>query len=215
MLRIQREKLTRVLNQIATAQENGETKKQGKTMERNLLITIALVVVCQAMGHTEAGWCASLVTLLAVGVQGQDESESWTLILEMTGKDVGVGEVVKFEVSGPQLNIQQVMTPTNKSWHKGKQLHKEEWIRSMVVRKKAELSLLVLTAAGVVCKLGGEHKWCGFGVILLTSLALGELWGHARAEDAPLHSQEHNLEAYDCMGLKIPKRIPFCMSVSK
>ena len=41
MLRIQRENLTRVLNWIATSQENGETKKQGKTMEKNLLIMIA------------------------------------------------------------------------------------------------------------------------------------------------------------------------------
>ena len=54
MLWIQREKFTRVLNQIATSQENGETKKQGKTMERNLLIMIASGVVCQALGHTGA-----------------------------------------------------------------------------------------------------------------------------------------------------------------
>ena len=100
MLRIQRENLTRVLNRIATSQENGDTKKQGKTMERNLLIMTASVVVCQVMGHTGVGWCASLVTLLAVGVQGQEESESWTLILETTGKDVRVGEVVNLEVSG-------------------------------------------------------------------------------------------------------------------
>ena len=68
MLRIQREKLTRTLNRIATSQENGGTKKQGKTMERNLLVMIATGVVCQAMGHAGAGWCISLVTLLAVGV---------------------------------------------------------------------------------------------------------------------------------------------------
>ena len=75
-LRIQREKLTKVLDRITTSQENRETKKQGKTMEKNLLIMIASGVVCQAMGHAGAGWCASLVTLLAVGVQGQEESES-------------------------------------------------------------------------------------------------------------------------------------------
>ena len=55
MLRIQRENLTRVLNRIATSQENGDTKKQGKTMERNLLIMTASVVVCQVMGHTGVG----------------------------------------------------------------------------------------------------------------------------------------------------------------
>ena len=47
MLRIQREKLTRTLNRIATSQENGGTKKQGKTMERNLLFMIASGVVGQ------------------------------------------------------------------------------------------------------------------------------------------------------------------------
>ena len=55
MLRIQREKLTRTLNWIATSQENRGAKKQGKTMERNLLFMIASGVVCQAMGHAGAG----------------------------------------------------------------------------------------------------------------------------------------------------------------
>ena len=67
-------------------------------------------------------------------------------------------------------------------------MHKKEWIRSILVMKKAELSLLFLTAAGVVCKLGGEHKWYGFCVISLASLASGQLWGQAK-EDVPLHSQ--------------------------
>ena len=77
-----------------------------------------------------------------------------------------------------------------------------------MVMKKAELSLLFLTAAGVVCKLGGDHKWYGFCVISLASLASGQLWDQARAEDVPLHAQgkretsqeEYNLEAYDCNG---------------
>ena len=119
-LRIQREKLTKVLDRITTSQENGETKKQGKTMEKNLLIMIASGVVCQAMGHAGAGWCASLVTLLAVGVQGQEESESWTPILETTGEDIGMGELVNLEVPGSQINIHQAMTPTDKSRCKGK-----------------------------------------------------------------------------------------------
>ena len=155
MLRIQREKLTRTLNRIATSQENGGTKKQGKTMERILLFMIASGVVCQAMGHAGAGWCASLMTLLAVVVQGQEESEPWTPMLEMTGEDTGIGELVNLEVPGPQINIHQAMTSTDKSRCKGKRLHKEEWNRSMLVMKKAELSLLFLTAAGVVCRLGG------------------------------------------------------------
>ena len=136
MLRIQREKLTRTLNRIATSQENGGTKKQGKTMERNLLFMIAAGVVCQAMGHGGAGWCRSLVTLLAVGVQEQEESEPWTPMLETTGEDTGIRELVNLEVPGPQIDINQATTPTGNSRCKGKQPHKEEWNRSMLVMKK-------------------------------------------------------------------------------
>ena len=39
---------------------------------------IASGVVCQAMSHTGYGWCVSLLTLLAMGVQGQDVNEPWT-----------------------------------------------------------------------------------------------------------------------------------------
>ena len=78
MLRMQREKLTKTLSQIANSRENKGTKKQETAMERNLLFMIASGVVCQAMGHAGFGWCTSLLTLLAMGVQGQEENESWT-----------------------------------------------------------------------------------------------------------------------------------------
>ena len=39
---------------------------------------IASGVVCQTMSHTGYGWCVSLLTLLAMGVQGQDVNEPWT-----------------------------------------------------------------------------------------------------------------------------------------
>ena len=78
--------------------------------------------------------------------------------------------------------------------------------RSILVMKKAELSLLFLTAAGVVCRLGGDHEWYGFCVLSLALLASGELWGQARAEYALPHlrekretnQEEYHLEAYDC-----------------
>ena len=85
------------------------------------------------------------MTLLAVGVQGQEESESWTPMLETTGEDIGMGELVNLEVPGSQINIHQAKTPTDKSWCKGKRRHKEEWIRSILVLKKVELNLLFLT----------------------------------------------------------------------
>ena len=74
MLRLQREKLAKTLNQIEKSKENKGTERQEKATERNLLFMIASGVVCQAMGHTGFGWCASLLTLLAMGVQGQEEN---------------------------------------------------------------------------------------------------------------------------------------------
>ena len=62
--------------------------------------------------------------------------------------------------------------------------------RSILVMKKAELSLLFLTAAGVECRLGGDHEWYGFCVLSLALLASGELWGQARAEYALPHLRE-------------------------
>ena len=41
-------------------------------MERNLLFMIASGTVCQAVSHTGYGWFASLLTLMAMGVQGQE-----------------------------------------------------------------------------------------------------------------------------------------------
>ena len=100
MLRMQREKLAKTLSQIENSKENKGTKKQEKAMERNLLFMIASGVVCQAMGHAGAGWCTSLLTLLAVGVQGQEESEPGRPMLEKTGEDTGIGELVNLEVLG-------------------------------------------------------------------------------------------------------------------
>ena len=72
--------------------------------------------------------------------------------------------------------------------------------------KKAELSLLFLTAAGVVCRLGGDHEWYGVCVLTLAILASAELRGQAKAEYVLLHlrekretdQEEYHLEAYDC-----------------
>ena len=80
--------------------------------------------------------------------------------------------------------------------------------RSLLFMEKVERSLLFLTAAGVVCRLGGDHEWYGFCVLSLALLASGELWGQAKAEDAFPHfkekreanQEEYHLEAYDCNG---------------
>ena len=151
---------------------------------------IASGVVCQAMGHTGYGWCVSLLTLLAMGVQGQEVNEPWTPVLGTLEAEAGVRKVVSLEVPGAQTQegqqhttkAKQATTPADDSWCENNQPHREEVERSLLVRKEAELSLLFLTAVGVMCRLGGDHERYGLCVLTLTILASGELWGQAKAE---------------------------------
>ena len=69
---------TTTLNQIVKPRESRWTERQEQKTERSLLFMIASGVVCQTMSHTGYGWCVSLLTLLAMGVQGQDVNEPWT-----------------------------------------------------------------------------------------------------------------------------------------
>ena len=66
------------LNPTITSRENRWTEQQEQKTERNLLFMIASGVVCQAVSHTGYGWCVSLLTLLAMGVQGQEINEPLT-----------------------------------------------------------------------------------------------------------------------------------------
>ena len=90
------------LSQIEKPKESRGTERQERATERNLLFMIASGVVCQAMGHTGYGWCVSLLTLLAMGVQGQEVNEPWTLILGTLEAEAGVRKVVSLEVPGAQ-----------------------------------------------------------------------------------------------------------------
>ena len=127
---------------------------------------IASGVVCQAMGHTGYGWCVSLLTLLAMGVQGQEVNEPWTPVLGTPEAGAGVRKVVSLEVPGSQTRegqqhttkAKQATTPADNLRCENNQPHREEVERSFLVRKEAELSLLFLTAVGVMCRLGGDHE---------------------------------------------------------
>ena len=55
---------------------------------------IASGVVCQTMSHTGYGWCVSLLTLLAMGVQGQDVNEPWAPYMATPEAAAGVREGV-------------------------------------------------------------------------------------------------------------------------
>ena len=66
---------TTTLNWIVKSRESRWTGQQEQKTGRSLLFMIASGVVCQTMSHTGYGWCMSLLTLLAMGVQGQDINE--------------------------------------------------------------------------------------------------------------------------------------------
>ena len=55
-------------NPTITSRENRWIEKQERKLERNLLLMIASGTVCQARSHTCYSWCASLLTLTAMGV---------------------------------------------------------------------------------------------------------------------------------------------------
>ena len=65
----EKEQIT-TLNPTITSRENQWTEQQEQKTERNLLFMIASGTVCQAVSHTGYSWCASLLMLLAMGVQG-------------------------------------------------------------------------------------------------------------------------------------------------
>ena len=63
---------------------------------------IALGVVGQVMSHNGYGWCISLLTLLAMGAQGQDIKEPWTPYVEMPEGAAEAREGVSLETPEPQ-----------------------------------------------------------------------------------------------------------------
>ena len=69
---------TTTLNKIVKPRENRWTERQERKTERSLLFMVASGVVCQAVSHTSYSWCVSLLTLLAMGVQGQEANEPLT-----------------------------------------------------------------------------------------------------------------------------------------
>ena len=61
---------------------------------------IASGVVCQAMGHTGYRWCVSLLTRLAMGVQGQDANEPWTAVVATPEDEAEVRKRASLEIPG-------------------------------------------------------------------------------------------------------------------
>ena len=55
-----------------------EVKQDSRKWERNLLSMVAASVACQTTTHLGYSWCVTLLTTLAVGVQGHEEQEPKT-----------------------------------------------------------------------------------------------------------------------------------------
>ena len=98
------------------------------------MFMIASGVVCQAMSHTGYGWCVSLLTLLAMGVQGQDVNEPWTPVLGTLEDEAGVRKAVSLKVSRSQAReaqqhttkVKQTMTPVDNTWCENTKQHMEK-----------------------------------------------------------------------------------------
>ena len=69
---------TTTSKQIIKPRDGKLAEQQERKTERSLLFMIASSFVCQTMSHHGYGWRVSLLTLLAIGAQGQDVKEPWT-----------------------------------------------------------------------------------------------------------------------------------------
>ena len=128
---------------------------------------IASGVVCQMMSHARFGWCVSLLTLVAMGVQGQDVNEPWAPYMVTPEAAAGVRKEVNLEIPGPpaqeplqhtvEVKQAQATTPADNSQCRNTGRNKEKAEQSLLFMERAERSLLFLTAAGVVCQIG-DHE---------------------------------------------------------
>ena len=62
---------------------------------------IASGVVCQTMSHAGYGWCVSLLTLVAMGAQGQAVNEPWAPYMVTPQAVARVRKGVNLEIPGP------------------------------------------------------------------------------------------------------------------
>ena len=147
------------------------------------------------MSHTEYGWCVSLLTLLAMRVQGQNVNKPWTpyVATPEDAAEVRKGGSLENPRSPAREPLQRTTkdkeakatTPVNESWCENTKHHMEKVEQSCLFMEKAERSLLFLTAAGTVCQIGGDREWYGLCVLTLAMLASGDLWVQAEKEDRP------------------------------
>ena len=171
------------MNPTITSRENRWTEKQEQKLERNLLFMIASGTVCQAVSHTGYGWCASLLMLLAMGVQGQEVNEPPTPYVGTPGDVVEVrkggsradpGSTLR-ELLQSKREDKRVPTTTSRKGSRcdNTEHHMERAERNRLFMEKAEQSLLFLTAVGTVCQIG-DCKWYGPCVLILAMLVSGD-----------------------------------------
>ena len=94
-------------NPTITSRENQRIEKQEQKLERNLLLMIASGTVCQAVSHTGYGWCASLLTLMAMGVQGKEVNKPTTPYVGTPGDMVEVRK--GGSMANPGLTVRELL----------------------------------------------------------------------------------------------------------
>ena len=121
---------------------------------------IASGVVCQTMSHARYGWCVSLLTLVAMGVQGQDVKEPWAPYMVTPEAAARIGGGINPEITGPpaqeplqhktEVTQAQTATPADDAQCRNIGRNKEKAEQSLLFMERVEQSLLFITAAGVV-----------------------------------------------------------------
>ena len=158
--------------------------------------------------------CA-LLTLMAMGVQGQEVDKPPTPCVGTTGE---VADVKKGgNLANPGSTVRELLQRTREdkqtlttSSKKGSRCKKTEQNKEIaehnrLFMEKAERSLLFLTAAGTVCS-RGDRKWYGPCVLILAMLASGDLRVYVEEEERlpclrekrAVSQEKYHLEAYDC-----------------
>ena len=175
-------------------------------------------VVCQTMSHTGYSWCVSLLTLLAMGVQGQEVQEARTPHAVTPENAAKAGKGIYLETPGSSAREPPQGTTKDRQAQENTPVDDPRCENTKHRMERAERSLLFLTAARVVCQIG-DREWYGLHVLTLAMLVSGV---QAEEKDGPpclrekrAASQEnYHLEAYNCNELEntvayhIPQQCP-------
>ena len=132
--------------------------------------------VCQMISYSRYSWGVAILTGLAKGTKGQDIDKAWDLNNMPVDRVVIAPEALSPETLAPGDNPTQKFPWKQATGKRRKQStapgDRPQCEEATQHLKRAERSLLFLTAAGAVCQIG-DHNWYGMCVLTLAILATG------------------------------------------